>query len=116
MQIICVSLIFVSSQGQVYQQNFDVPQGTTIRALLALSGWFNPVICDELQAVATWLSHTLDHTPPNHKQWYVGIFSQKKALGHHLKAGERVEIYRPLTLSPMAKRKTKAAHKHKSTP
>lgn len=41
---------------------------------------------------------------PQILQYDVGIFSQKIAWDTVLKAGDRVEIYRPLTLDPMKKR------------
>lgn len=41
---------------------------------------------------------------PQILQYDVGIFSQKIDWDTVLKAGDRVEIYRPLTLDPMKKR------------
>jgi len=38
----------------------------------------------------------------------VGIFSQVKPLDYVLKAGDRIEIYRPLIADPKAKRREKA--------
>ena len=52
-----------------------------------------------------WVQNNLDNSP-NHKSWYVGIFlAKKKRLDTILLAGDRIEIYRPLTINPMAKRK-----------
>lgn len=39
----------------------------------------------------------------------VGIFSQKVSLSHSLREGERIEIYRDLTISPMDKRRLLAS-------
>jgi len=36
------------------------------------------------------------------------VFSQKKLLSYVLKAHDRIEIYRPLTIDPMRKRKKRA--------
>lgn len=38
----------------------------------------------------------------------VGIFSQVKALSHEVKAGDRIEIYRPLIADPKVLRRKKA--------
>ena len=38
----------------------------------------------------------------------VGIFSKKKALDTVLEAGDRVEIYRPLVIDPMQRRRIRA--------
>ena len=38
----------------------------------------------------------------------VGIFGRKVSLKRQLKAGDRVEIYRPLTCSPQAARRQRA--------
>lgn len=43
----------------------------------------------------------------------VGIFSQAKALTDHVKAGDRVEIYRPLTIDPKDARRIRAENKRK---
>ena len=39
----------------------------------------------------------------------IGIFSRPVALDHILKAGDRVEIYRPLALDPKEARRRRAA-------
>ena len=38
----------------------------------------------------------------------LGIFSRRVDAGHVLRDGDRVEIYRPLTLDPMAARRRRA--------
>lgn len=43
----------------------------------------------------------------------VGIFSKRRELTDILQAGDRVEIYRPLTIDPMEARRAKAKMKEK---
>jgi uncharacterized protein len=43
------------------------------------------------------------------RQTKVGIFGSVRDLGHLLKPGDRVEIYRPLVLEPKAARLQRAA-------
>ena len=43
----------------------------------------------------------------------VGIFSKKVPLNHELRAGDRVEIYRPLIADPKEARRQRAAKKEK---
>lgn len=43
----------------------------------------------------------------------VGVFSQKVAWTYRLQAGDRLEIYRPLTISPMRKRQLIMAQRQK---
>ncbi|BFI96201.1 MAG: hypothetical protein RSP_17110 [Rhodanobacter sp.] len=38
----------------------------------------------------------------------LGIFSRRVDAGHVLRDGDRVEIYRPLALDPMAARRSRA--------
>lgn len=54
-----------------------------------------------------WCQDNLE-TEPNHKAWYVGIYSQKKRLDTLLCDGDRIEIYRPLSYDPMVRRKSKS--------
>ncbi len=43
----------------------------------------------------------------------VGIFGQALTLGHPVRAGDRIEIYRPLPVSPTEARKIRAAARRK---
>ncbi|MCF6775752.1 RnfH family protein [Thiotrichales bacterium 19X7-9] len=43
----------------------------------------------------------------------VGIFSKKKQLDDLVNAGDRIEIYRPLTIDPMEARRIRAEKKRK---
>jgi putative ubiquitin-RnfH superfamily antitoxin RatB of RatAB toxin-antitoxin module len=43
----------------------------------------------------------------------VGIFSNEITLDHILKDGDRIEIYRPLTISPIEARRHRAEKKRK---
>lgn len=100
---ITISLAYADKATQYYQE-FDVPAGTNIYQAIALSGWL------ELPNLATfgkWCDDNMT-TDPNHKAWYVGIYSQKKRLDTMLADGDRVEIYRPLVCDPMTQRKAKS--------
>lgn len=58
------------------------------------------------------LSGILQHFPDidlAHQQ--VGIFSKKRQLTHVLADGDRIEIYRPLTIDPKEARRAKAKKK-----
>ena len=44
----------------------------------------------------------------------IGIFSKKVNLDYQLKDGDRIEIYRPLTISPMEKRRLLAKNNNTS--
>lgn len=60
----------------------------------------------ELSNFDKWLDDNAD-TDPNHKAWYVGIYSTKQRADTILADGDRVEIYRPLSDDPMSRRKAK---------
>lgn len=45
----------------------------------------------------------------------IGIFSQAVKLSDSVEAGDRIEIYRPLTIDPMQKRRLKAKMQKKKS-
>ena len=94
--------------GEPFYQALTVAQGTTLALAICQSGVLN---MPELAGFEGWLLENAE-TDPNHKAWYVGIYSQKKRTDTILQEGDRVEIYRPLSHDPMTKRKARA----KTTP
>lgn len=111
--MIRIAIAAVSESGHQYYIELSVPAGSRIFEALLSSGWMNyPDFADFWM----WAQQNL-HTDPVHLAWYVGIFSQKKRLDTPLAEGDRIEIYRPLTIDPMTKRKnlsknlTKKSHK-----
>lgn len=98
---ILVSLVYVHDDGTLYQMPLSLPDGSTVLDALGASHWLD---LPDFQAVKAWLSTKQPAEKPTHKAWYVGIFSQKVPLDHPLKTGDRLEIYRPLSLDPMKKR------------
>lgn len=100
-QCMTIAISHVASSGKQYYSELSLPMGTTIYEALTLVPWVHG---EEFEDFWHWVQNNLDNSP-NHKSWYVGIFSQKKRLDTILLAGDRIEIYRPLTIDPMAKRK-----------
>lgn len=78
-----------------FLKRFCVPAGTTIEQAITLSG-----ICD--------IFTEIDLTTQK-----FGIFSKLTKPGAILQEGDRVEIYRPLTLDPKEKRRQRLAEKIK---
>lgn len=101
MAIITVSLAYADGSHQ-YHQKIQVPLGTTLHQAIISSGWLHDL--PSLSAFALWCNENLTCNP-NHKAWYVGIYSQKKRLDTPLSDGDRIEIYRPLSSDPMSRRK-----------
>lgn len=101
-----VALIYVAADGRLFHQLMDLPMGSCIRDALMASGW---LALAEFEMLKHWLMLTADDAQPQHRAWQVGIFSQKQALSYVLKDGDRVEIYRPLSLDPMKNRQRKLA-------
>lgn len=69
--------------------------GTTVQQAIEQSGL--------LERFPTLLSHT------------VGIWSKPCPLSQPLKSNDRIEIYRPLTMSPMEARQKRAGKKNRKT-
>lgn len=71
----------------------QVPPGSTISQAIQLSG-------------------ILTHFPEiNLDKQKIGVFSKKRELTDVVQAGERIEIYRPLTIDPKDARRAKAKKK-----
>lgn len=86
----------------------EVPLGTTIYQAIESLGWLQRYSelynwCEQIKSGNNNLS-----TKPNSRQWYVGVYSQKKPLDYILKNNDRVEIYRSLISDPMKRRKKRA--------
>lgn len=79
--------------GRQVVQSLDVPEGTTILTAINSSG-----ILEQLPQL------DLERNK-------VGIFGKAKALDSVLSAGDRIEIYQPITIDPktVPKRKTPSA-------
>lgn len=53
-------------------------------------------------------SSNLANTHPETQNLSVGIFSKKVECNTKVKAGDRIEVYRPLLIDPMEKRRLRA--------
>lgn len=71
----------------------DFPNAVTAKSLVEMLGWAEKY--------------------PEILSYDIGVFSQKVAWDDQLTAGDRLEIYRPLTISPMRKRQLIMAQRQK---
>lgn len=99
--MIDIAIAAVAVSGRQYYTELQLPVGASLFEALMASGWMDQPDFAEFWA---WVEHNKHHEP-THAAWYVGVFSQKKRLDAPLKSGDRVEIYRPLIIDPMTKRK-----------
>jgi len=81
-----VSVCYARPDG-VFLKEIDVPEGTTIVAAIAASGLQQ--VCPEVDVSAM----------------RVGIFGKLKTPDTVVRAGDRVEVYRPLTADPKQARR-----------
>tara|TARA_B110000879_G_C11135384_1_gene497885 strand:- start:330 stop:605 length:276 start_codon:yes stop_codon:yes gene_type:complete len=86
-----IELVYLGSDSQTFHQSLAVTKPCNIKDALLTSRLFDahPELSIDLLTV--------------------GIFSQKVPLSHVLKDGERIEIYRDLTITPMEKRRLLAS-------
>ena len=89
-----IEVVYASKTKQRLCQ-VNIPQGGTVRHAIEAS-----FILDEFPEIQL-------------NEASVGIFSKKATLASLLIDGDRVEIYRPLTLQPMQKRKLLASKQKK---
>ena len=85
-----VELVYALPDKQ-FLKRFKVKQGSTIAEAIEISG-----IRDEIRSIEI-------------KEKQVGIFGKLVKLDDEIKAGDRIEIYRPLAVDPKERRKRKAA-------
>lgn len=86
-----VELVYVPVGEHAIHLHLSLASGATVAELLQQSGLLQ--------------SH------PEIKDLSLGIFSQMVSLTTVLKTGDRVEIYRPLLIDPMEKRRQRAKRK-----
>lgn len=83
-----VEIIYINDRQQVFLKSLDLIKDMTVQDVLDKS-----------------MVHKIF---PETKEMPVGVFSKKVALKHPVTAGDRVEIYRPLTADPKQRRKERA--------
>ncbi len=88
--VIAVQVCYLAPEQQ-WLQPLSVPTGTTIEQALQVSGLWQQF--------------------PQTRQYKVGVFSRIKPLEAEVLAGDRIEIYRPLQVDPMAARRKRAVSK-----
>lgn len=108
--MIGIAIAYVANDGQNFYAEIKVPYGTTIIEALQAGGYLDD---ERFGEFAKWCEQNRQ-TDTNHKAWYVGVYSQKKRLDAVLSEGDRVEIYRPLSYDPMARRKSRSKVRMKS--
>jgi len=86
-----IELVYAPAEGPLLQRYFSLKSGSTV--------------ADALEASGVFTSH------PETKDLAVGIFSKQVPLHSLVKSGDRIEIYRPLIIDPMEKRRQRAKGK-----
>lgn len=109
MSVMVVYLAYMDKDVQ-WHEILEVPTSSTILEVLQSSGWLSR---HELREFGQWINTVKDIDSPSHQAWYVGIYAQKQPLTYVLQPNDRIEIYRPLTIDPMSKRKAKSKSKLK---
>lgn len=99
--VIDIALGYVDGDGVAIYKEWQVPKGTTLIQALSNSVFATHPDFGEF---SRWAVANIDQKP-SAKDWYVGIFGQKKRLDTALCCGDRIEIYRPLINDPTHRRK-----------
>ncbi|OOR92962.1 hypothetical protein B0181_01025 [Moraxella caviae] len=103
-----IALAFVGETddgaGVQFYEEMQVAAGSSIYQALQESGW---LLRAELADFAKWCADNACATP-NHRAWFVGIYSEKRSLTDVLAQGDRIEIYRALSSEPMQRRKRRS--------
>ncbi len=85
--------IAFAAADRFWQQQLDVPEGTTAGDALALSDF------------AREFPEYTDHWPA------LGVFGERCEATRILREGDRVELYRPLVFDPVESRRRRGAHR-----
>ncbi|CAM4453661.1 MAG: hypothetical protein LEGION0403_FIIPPAGN_01240 [Legionella sp.] len=86
-----VELVYIDREQRTVHQRLELPQGATVAEALHASG--------------------IHHSHPETKDMPTGIYAKQVALDVVLKEGDRVEIYRLLSLDPKENRRQRARGK-----
>jgi len=86
---VSVQVVYATPEKQVLKQ-ITVPESATIEMTVALSG-----LLEEFPEIDLLKND-------------VGVFSERRQLGDVVRAGDRVEIYRPLVADPKEVRRRRA--------
>jgi hypothetical protein len=89
-ELITVTVAFASLDAY-FEVPITVPVGTTIAQAIVISGIVHDFPEINLNGVNR-----------------VGIFGKLRELSDEIRSGDRIEIYRPLSLSPLEARKVRA--------
>jgi len=90
-----VSVVYASSPYDQFEQVLDVAVGVSVAEVIAMS------------------SLTKQHPDLDIAAASIGIFSQRCDLATVVCAGDRIEVYRPLRLTPMEARRLRAERQAK---
>ena len=99
-QCMTIAISHVASSGKQYYSELSLPMGTTIYEALTLVPWVHGEEFEDF-----WHWYKIIWTTAQIISLGMWVFLAKKRLDTILLAGDRIEIYRPLTINPMAKRK-----------
>lgn len=83
-----VEVVYIDSQQQLFYRQLQVKPTSTVAEVLQQSGLYE------------------QH--PECQAFKIGIFAKPVALEQIVQPGDRIEVYRPLTLNPMDKRRLRA--------
>ena len=83
-----VEVVYIDDQQQLFYRQLDVDMGTTVEGVLIQSGIYEQF--------------------PESKALKTGIFSRPVDRELEVQAGDRVEVYRPLVINPMEKRRLRS--------
>lgn len=98
-----ISLAYAPTDHEHLYIECEVNKGTQLMDALTQTGWLA-----QYPELAQWCEEHKNEGKIDNKAWRVGVFSYKKPLNYELKSHDRVEVYRPLTIDPMRKRKKRA--------
>jgi len=82
-----VVLVFAPTAREVHELRLAVPEGTTLKEALYLSGWLERF-------------PQIEHAP-----MVTGIWGRKSSTNTPLRSGDRVEVYRELRVDPKVARR-----------
>ena len=88
-----VELIYLADESTIFHKHMEVSPSTTARDLIIESQVLNA------------------HPELDLERLKCGVFSKQIQLDYEMQLGDRLEIYRPLTISPMEKRRLLAQNK-----
>ena len=112
--MISIDIIFAASASEIFNYSLQTENHLiTVKEAIIASGVLSQYRLSRNRSTKTHENPKLDDDYTSLNDILIGIFSHSVSLSTIVQDGDRIEIYRPLTISPIEARRIRANKKRK---